>query len=99
MFRMIVMFPTSADPLVVDDVVKATAAVFRQLSGFHSITTSVDALLGPSAESGEVSRIMEADFATLDDPLAALHDDAFEEVKSTTESLGPTLLLYELSNV
>jgi len=99
MYRMLAMYPTSADPLQVADVIERTAAVFKQRSGFHSVTTSVDALMGPSARAGEVSRILEADFATLDDALAALHDDAFQEVKSITESLGTTLLLYELSDL
>ena len=99
MYRMLAMYPTSADPLQVADVIERTAAVFKQRSGFHSVTTSVDALMGPSARAGEVSRILEADFATLDDALAALHDDTFQEVKSITESLGTTLLLYELSDL
>jgi len=96
---MLAKYPTSADPVLVDDVMERTAAVFKQRSGFHSVTTSVDALMGPSARAGEVSRILEVDFATLDDALAALHDDAFQEVKSITESLGTTLLLYELSDL
>jgi len=85
--------------MLVDDIVERAAAVFRQRSGFHSVTTSVDALIGPSARAGGVGRILEADFATLDDALAALHDDAFQEVKSTIESLGTTLFLYELSDL
>ena len=93
------MYPTSADPMLVDDIVERTAAVFKQRPGFHSVTTSVDALMGPSARAGEVSRILEVDFATLDDALAALHDDAFQEVKSITESLGTTLFLYELADL
>ena len=99
MYRLLGMYPTSADPLLVDDIVERTAAVFKQRSGFHSVTTSIDALMGPSARAGEVSRILEADFATLDDALAALHDDAFQEVKSTIESLGTTLFLYEFSDL
>ena len=55
--------------------------------------------MGPSARAGGVSRILEADFATLDDALAALHDDAFQEVKSIIESLGTTLFLYEFSDL
>jgi hypothetical protein len=99
MYRMLVMYPASADPLLVDDIVERTAAVFKQRSGFHSVTTSVDALMGPSARAGAVSRILEADFATVDDALAALQDDAFQEVKSITESLGTTLFLYEFSEL
>ena len=85
--------------MLVDDIVERAAAVFKQRSGFRSVTTSVDALMGPSARDGEVSRILEADFATLDDALAALHDDAFQEVKSIIESLGTTLFLYEFSDL
>ena len=85
--------------MLVDDIVERTAAVFKQRPGFHSVTTSVDALMGPSARAGEVSRILEADFATLDDALAALHDDAFQEFKSIIESLGTTLFLYEFSEL
>ena len=93
------MFPKSADPMLVDDIVTATASVFKKRSGYRSITTSVDALMGPSARNGKVGRIMEADFTTLDDALEALHDDAFTEVKSATESCGSTLFLYELSDL
>ena len=53
----------------------------------------------PSARDGDVSRILEVDFTTLDEALAALHDDAFKEIKSVTESLGTTLFLYELSDL
>lgn len=98
MHRMLVLYPTSADPVLVDDIVERTVAVFKQRSGFHKVATSVDALMGPSARAGEVSRILEADFATLDDALAALQDDAFQEVKSITESLGTTLFLYACSD-
>ncbi|WP_344150084.1 hypothetical protein [Nocardioides koreensis] len=35
----------------------------------------VDALMGPSAGVGELGRIMDADFETLDDALAVLHHD------------------------
>ena len=40
-------------------------------------------------------RIMEVDFDTLDDALAVLHADGFQEIKATTESLAATLFLYE----
>ena len=42
MYRMLAMYSTSADPLLVDDVVERTVAVFKQRSGFLSITTSVN---------------------------------------------------------
>jgi len=99
MYRMLVMYPSSADPVLVDDLVERTAAVFKQRAGFRSVSTNVDALMGPSARAGEVRRLLEVDFATLDDALAALHHDSFQEVKSITESLGTKLFLYELSEL
>lgn len=99
MYRMLVMFPAAADPSLIDSLVERAAAALRRLRGFQTVTTSVDALMGPSARSGDFSRLMEADFATVDDALAALHDEAFQGVRAAIESLGPTLLLYELAEI
>jgi hypothetical protein len=99
MFRYLVMFPAAVDPFIVDDLVARAASRLRVLPGYQSMTTSVEALMGPSAKAGGVSRIMETDFATLDDALAALHDPGFQEVRSTIEALEPTILLYELSKL
>lgn len=91
------MFPGAVDPDVVDGLVARAAAALRVLPGYRSMTTSVDALMGPSARAGGASRIMEADFATLDEALSALHDPGFLQVRSAIESFEPTLLLYELA--
>lgn len=99
MYRMLVMFPAAADPSLIDSLVVRAAAALRQLMGFQAVTTSVDALMGPSARSGDFSHVMEADFATVDDALAALHDEAFQGVRAAIESLGPMLLLYEVAEV
>jgi hypothetical protein len=95
MYRHLVMFPRSADPVVVDELVERAAAAYRRCSGFRSVTASVDALMGPGARAGEIGRIMEADFDTLDEALAVLHAEDFQEVKAATESLASTLFLYE----
>ena len=90
MYRHLVMFPRSADPAVVDELVERAAAVYRKCSGFRSVTASVDALMGPGAKAGEIGRIMEADFDTLDEALAVLHAGDFQEVKAAIESLAST---------
>lgn len=95
MYRHLVMFPQSADAVLVDDLVERAAALYKQCSGFRSITTSVDALMGPGAERGEFGRIMEVDFETLDDALAVLDAESFREIKAAIESLAPMLFLYE----
>lgn len=95
MYRHLVMFPRSADPLMVDELVERAAAAYKQCSGFRSVTTSVDAPMGPSAKDGEIGRIMEADFDTLDDALAVLDAESFQSIKAATESLASSLLLYE----
>ena len=76
-----------------------TAAVFKQRPSFRRMTTNVDALMGPSAKRGEFSCLFEADFEELDDLLDALNSEAFHEVRSATEALGPTLLVFECREV
>ncbi len=96
MVRTLVMFPASADPREVEDLVERTAAAFRRSPGFRGATASVDALMGPSARSGEYGTVLEADFDDVGDALAALGAEDFAEVRAATEALSPTLLLYEL---
>ena len=95
MFRTLVMFPSSADQAQVDDLVARTAAAFRERPSFRGMVASVDALMGPSAEGGELRGLFEADFDDLGDLLGALGDESFTEVREATEALRPTLLVYE----
>ncbi len=96
MFRTLVMFPATADPDQVDDVVERTAVAFRSSAGFRSVTVSVGALMGPGAKGGQYARLLEADFDDVGDLLAALDAESFQETRAATEALSPTLLLYEL---
>ena len=95
MFRTLVIFPASADQQEIDLLVSQTAAVFKERPSFRRMTTSVDALMGPSAERGEFRCLFEADFDQLEDLLEALNDETFQEVASATEALAPTLLVFE----
>jgi hypothetical protein len=95
MFRTLVMFPASADQHVIDLLVAQTAAAFKERPSFLRMTTSVDALMGPSAQSGKLRCLFEADFDHLEDLLEALSDEAFQEVASATEALALTLLVFE----
>ena len=99
MYRHLVMFPKSADPSLVDDVVMRIADVFRQASGFRSITTSVEGLMGPGAKAGEFSRIVESDFDTLDEAIGVVNSEGFQEVEAAAEALGPTIFLFELGKI
>jgi hypothetical protein len=95
MYRSLVMFPTSADQRLVDDLVEQMAAAFRERPTFRGMVTSVDALMGPSAERGELRCVVEADFDDLGDLLGALEAEGFREVAEAIEALGPTLLVFE----
>lgn len=99
MYRSLSLYPTSADPTVVAEVVERTAAAFRQSPGFRSFTTSVDALMGPGARDGQVARVVMVDFDTLDDALGALKADAFQETRAASEALGATHFLFECREV
>lgn len=99
MYRHLVMFPQSADPLLVDEVVKRIAQLFRQAPGFRAITTSVDALMGPGAKAGQFGRILESDFDTLDEALDVVNSDDFREVAAAAEALGPTIFVFEVASL
>jgi hypothetical protein len=55
--------------------------------------------MGPGAKAGEAGWILEADFATLEHAMTALHAEDFQDVKSATETLGSTIFLFEVEEV
>lgn len=95
MYRTIVMFPKSADQTRVDQCVTDMAAAFKQSPGFRSMTASVGALMGPGAQSGDIGQVVEADFESLDDFMAALNGEVLARVNEDVETVGATLLLFE----
>jgi hypothetical protein len=99
MYRSLSMYPTSADPERVAEVVEHTAEAFKQSPGFRSFTTSVDALLGPGARDGHVARVVTVDFDALDDALIALKSESFQETRAASEALGATHFLFECRDV
>jgi len=99
MYGPLSMYLKSTDPAGVEEVVQRIAAVFRQRDGFPSCTTSVDALMGPAAKSGEFARVVVVDFDTLEDALGALQSDAFADVAAASEQLGRVNYLFECREV
>jgi hypothetical protein len=98
-YRSLSLYPKSADPAQVEELVERIAAAFKQSPGFRSATTSVDALMGPGARDGEVGRVVVVDFDTLDDALSALKAETFQEARTATELLGATHFLFECREV
>ena len=99
MYRSLSMYPKSVDATLLQDLVERIAAVFKQSPGFRSITTSVDALMGPGAESGEFGRVVIADFDTLEDALNALQAEDFQEVGAASEAMTSAHFLFESREV
>ena len=99
MYRSLSLYPTSADPARVAEIVERTAEAFKQTPGFRSFTTSVDALMGPGARGGQVARVVVADFDALDDALSALQAEDFQETRTASEALGATHFLFESREV
>jgi uncharacterized protein (DUF1330 family) len=93
------MYPKSVDPHDLQDLVEKIAAAFRQSPGFLSMTTSVDALLGPGAESGDFGRVVIVDFDTLENALNALQAKDFQDVATASESLTSAHFLFESREV
>lgn len=95
MYRSLSLYPTSADPERVAEIVERTASAFKQNPGFRSFTTSVDELMGPGARDRQVARVVVVDFETLDDALSALKDESFQATRTASEALGATHFLFE----
>lgn len=95
MYRSLSLYPTSADPAMVEVVVQRIAQAFRASAGFRGLTTSVDALMGPGAKAGQWARVVTADFDTLEDALNALDAEQFHDIRAASELLGPTHYLFE----
>jgi hypothetical protein len=93
------MFPKSADSVDVNALIESIASSFRANAGSQPITRSVGSLLGPGAKDGAAGWILEADFPSLDDAMTALHAEDFQDAKAKTETLGSTILLFEVGEV
>lgn len=99
MYRALVMFPKSADPMEVDALIEGIASSFKARAGSQPITRSVGSLMGPGAKAGAAGWIFEANFSTLEDAMAALHAEDFQDPKARTEALGSTIFLYEVQEL
>jgi hypothetical protein len=99
MYRVLVMLPTSLDEAEADVLIESIGSALRVSAGCTAVSRSRGALMGPSARAGDVGAILEADFAAVEDVMAALQADSFQETKARTEAAGATLLLYEIQGV
>ena len=99
MYRALVIFPKSVDPVEVDALIEGIASSFKASAGSRPITRSVGSLMGPGAMAGEAGWIFQADFPSLEDALTAVDAEDFQDVKTTTETLGSTIFLYEVGEV
>jgi hypothetical protein len=99
MYRVLVMFPKSADPAEVEALIEGIASSFRSAAGSERITRSVGSLMGPGARAGEAGWILEADFLTLEDAMTALAAEGFQDVKAKAEALASTIFLFEVAEV
>jgi hypothetical protein len=99
MYRALVMFPKSAAPAEVDDLIAGIASSFKASAGSDPITRSVGSLMGPGAQAGEAGWILEADFPTLEDAMTALDAETIQDVKARAEALTSTIFLFEIQQV
>jgi hypothetical protein len=94
-YRVLAMFPKSADPAEVGALIDNIAASFEASAGGRP-TRSVGALMGPGAEAGEAGYIFEADFRSLEDAMTALDAEDFQDAKTRVEALTSTIFLFEV---
>ena len=98
-YRALVMFPRSADPIEVDALIEGIASAFKASAGSQPITHSVGSLMGPGAKAGAAGWILEANFSTLEDAMTALQAEDFQDPKARTEALGSTIFLFEVQEI
>ena len=98
MYRALVMFPKSAGPAEVGALIEGIASSFRSSAG-ERITRSVGSLMGPGAQAGEAGWILEADFPSIEDAMAALDAEDFQDVKAKAEALTSAVFLFEVAEV
>lgn len=97
MYRHLLLFPASVDRDEVERLVAGELAPhFRRSPGFVSVSVSVGSLMGPAAQQGGASVVVEAVFESLETSLAAISAPAFETTAAAVESLGAQIYLYEL---
>jgi hypothetical protein len=93
------MLPNSAGAAEVDALIEGIASSFKATAGSHPITRSVGPLMGPGAQAGEASWILEADFPSLEAAMTALDADEFRDVKAMAETLTSAIFLFEVAEV
>jgi hypothetical protein len=99
MYRVVLMFPKSADPEQVDTLIEGIARSLKARENGQTITRNVGALMGPGAHAGEAGWILEADFPTLDDAMKAMDAEDFQQVKAAAEALTSSIFLFEIEEV
>jgi hypothetical protein len=97
MYRVLVMFPKSASPTEVDALILRIASSFKASAGAQRTTRNVGALMGPGAQAGDAGWILEADFPSVEDAMAALDAEDFQDVKKIAETLTSTIFLFEVA--
>jgi len=96
MFQQLLLFPSSVDlPTVERIVTDEIAPFYSQSDGFRSLSISVGPLMGPAAREGGAGVVVEAVFETLENSLATIMAPSFETTKTTVESLGAEIYLFE----
>ena len=91
------MFPKSTDPIETEAAINGIASSFKASTGSQVITRSVGSLMGPGAHAAEAGWIFEADFASLEDAIAALDAQEFQHVKAKAETLTSSIFLFEIA--
>jgi hypothetical protein len=96
MFRQLLIFPSAVDLAKVERIVTdEIAAFYSQSDGFRSLSISVGPMMGPGARDGGAGVVVEAVFETLESSLATIMSPSFETTKTTVESLGAQIYLFE----
>lgn len=96
MHRALVLFPSTVEASDVERFVREEMLpAFGPVPGFLDVTVSVGPLMGPSARSGQVGRILTVDFESLEAALEAIQSDRFAAGYAESDRMGAQIYLFE----
>ncbi len=99
MINVLFLFPKSADPKALDDLLSnGLVPGIQQARGLRSLKLSAGDLMSPGGPP-PYSKVLEASFDSLDDVMAIVQSPAVQARRDYITSVGTLILMYEVSEL
>ena len=98
MINMLIVFPKSIDPEVLDDLLSKLVPSIKQALGFLSLKVSEGSLMSPGGPPS-YSKVVEASFESLEDFMAWTQTPTAPAAKDFMVNSGTIMLYYEVNEL